>query len=107
MEEEKILELEIIEKVQRVQCKEDEEDKCVWSRNGSLVKEAYSSIVKGYVAEDSSELAAVQLHLQSMFSKFSGLFGNKDYIGGNLDIGKIRKGSIITVLAGLLMYGVN
>jgi hypothetical protein len=58
-EEEKMLELEIIEKVQGVRCKEDEEDKWDWSRNGYSVKEAYSSIIEGYVAEDSSELADV------------------------------------------------
>lgn len=40
-------------------CKEDEEDKWVWSRNGYSVKEAYSSILEEYEAENSSELAAV------------------------------------------------
>lgn len=51
--------MEIIEKVQRIHCKEDEEDKWVWSRNGYSVKEAYSSILEEYEAENSSELAAV------------------------------------------------
>jgi len=52
-------ELEIIEKVQGVRCKEDEEDKWDWSRNGYSIKEAYSSIIEGYVVEDSSELTDV------------------------------------------------
>jgi len=56
MEEEKRLELEIIEKVQKIHCKEEEEDKWVWSRNGYSVKEAYSLILEGYLAEGYMDL---------------------------------------------------
>jgi len=41
----------------RIHYKEDEEERWVWSRNGYSVKEVYSSIVEGYVAEGWSEHA--------------------------------------------------
>jgi hypothetical protein len=56
---EKRLESELLDEVQLIQLNEYEKDKRMWSRNGYSVKEAYSSIIGEYVAEDSRDLAAV------------------------------------------------
>jgi hypothetical protein len=55
-EREKQLEMEIIEKIQRVPLKENEQDMWIWSRNSYSVKEAYKVLLAEYGTEDSRDL---------------------------------------------------
>jgi hypothetical protein len=54
-EGEKQLELEIIEKIQRVLLKENEQDMWIWSKNSYSVKEAYKLLLAEYETEDSRD----------------------------------------------------